>query len=664
MIESLGVYLPSRVLSTQEVLDGCRTPLRFPLERFTGIRSRRAVEDGQYSIDLAIEATSRCLARSARDPAEIGLLICCNISRLDGPMTFSYEPSTSAKLRERFGLRQALSFDVTNGCAGMFTAIAVVDAFLKAGVIDSGLVVSGEHITHLTRTAQLEIDGFMDPRMACLTLGDAGAALLLGRSTDGNSGFHALDLYTLGRYGEYCLAHATDREHGGAIMHTDSLRLHAVTVNEAILHAMDVLAGLGARPDACQHLIMHQTSEKTLSDAVTEINRRYRRTVCHPGNVVYNLAERGNTATTSHFIALHDKASSGRVRTGDNVLFSVTGSGLTVGTAVYTLDDLPDRLRDPGAPPRPSGAPAPAPSATRRPRRRVRIESVGMSPDGGSADRRALELARLAADECLRESGYHRSRIELLLYAGVYREQYLSEPALAALVAGALEINDSVESDRARRTFAFDVCNGSLGFLNACHVAATMIEAGKAETAMVLAAEIENNLEVRPDALLGVREVASALILDAASDGHTGFGQFLFRAHPQHLAARTIEARHHGGRSYLHIHQDGDLEDHYLSGLTEVTEEVLDRDGVKADELCAVLAPQRSPEFLRRLAEALDVSPERVVNTCADGLDLYTSSLPYGFRGARERGLARPGDVGLVLGAGAGVQVGGALYWF
>lgn len=52
------------------------------------------------------------------------------------------------------------------------------------------------------------------------------------------------------------------------------------------------------------------------------------------------------------------------------------------------------------------------------------------------------------------------------------------------------------------------------------------------------------------------------------------------------------------------------------------------------------------------------------MDTCAGGLDLCTSSLPYGFHEAQKRGLARPGDVGLVLGAGAGIQVGAALYWF
>ncbi len=574
VIESIGVYLPLKVVSTKEVLQGCRRPVHFPMEQFTGIHTRRVAGDEEYSIDLAKKATAACLAQSGREVSDIGLLICCNISRFDGPRLFSYEPCTSIKLRHHFGIPNAISFDITNGCAGMFTAIGIVDAFLQVGAIDCGLVVSGEYITHLTQTAQLEIKSFMDPRMACLTLGDAGAALTLERSRDGVSGFHALDLYTLGRYSSYCVALATDREHGGAIMLTDSLRLHAVTIQEAISHAVDILERVGARPDAFEHLIMHQTSRKTLSDAAEDINRRYRRRVCHPGNVIYNLAERGNTATTSHIVALHDNITNGRVRSGDNVIFGITGSGLTVGTAIYTLDDLPDRLRN--GHPRPSSLLADDDQSGWAPHmheRRVRIESVGRLPAGQEALRRNVEMVRIAA-------------------------------------------------------------------------------------------EIENNADILPDRLVGVRETASAVVLDVAPREQTGFGRFLFRSFTEHLDRYVVEARHQAGRPYLELRRSPDLDDRYASCLAKVAEELLARDGIKRSEVDIVLPPQRSSVFVQRLSRAINLPLERCVDVSTDGLDLYTSSLPYAFQRVSEQGLARQGDIGLVLDVGAGIQVGAAIYRF
>ena len=53
LIESLGVYLPPKVVSTDEILSGCKIDLRFPLERVTGIRYRHVAGDNEFSVDLA-----------------------------------------------------------------------------------------------------------------------------------------------------------------------------------------------------------------------------------------------------------------------------------------------------------------------------------------------------------------------------------------------------------------------------------------------------------------------------------------------------------------------------------------------------------------------------------------------------------------------------------
>jgi len=296
--------------------------------------------------------------------------------------------------------------------------------------------------------------------------------------------------------------------------------------------------------------------------------------------------------------------------------------------------------------------------------RRVRIESVGRLPAGQEALRRNVEMVRIAAEDCLQHSSYDRSQIGLLVHTGVYRAEYLSEPALAALIAGALEINDSVDSLRARRTLAFDVFNGSLGFLNACHVAATMIQAGNVDTAMVVAAEIENNADILPDRLVGVRETASAVVLDVAPREQTGFGRFLFRSFTEHLDRYVVEARHQAGRPYLELRRSPDLDDRYASCLAKVAEELLARDGIKRSEVDIVLPPQRSSVFVQRLSRAINLPLERCVDVSTDGLDLYTSSLPYAFQRVSEQGLARQGDIGLVLDVGAGIQVGAAIYRF
>ncbi|HEY7415814.1 MAG TPA: amino acid adenylation domain-containing protein, partial [Ktedonobacteraceae bacterium] len=200
-IESLGIYLPPKIVSTDDIMKGCAKPIRFPLARLTGIKNRRMAGETEFSIDLAKKAIADCLANSKYNPEDIDMVVSGSISRYNHPdMGFDFEPNTSVQLKHYFGFKNAVVFDLDNACTGLFTAAYIVDAFIQAGIIRRGLVVSGEYITNILVTAQREVEGFMDSRLPCLTVGDAGAAMILERAPDKKAGFHAFDLFTLGRY--------------------------------------------------------------------------------------------------------------------------------------------------------------------------------------------------------------------------------------------------------------------------------------------------------------------------------------------------------------------------------------------------------------------------------------------------------------------------------
>jgi 3-oxoacyl-[acyl-carrier-protein] synthase III len=666
VIESLGIYLPARAVSTEEVVRDCARRVLFPLEQFSGIKHRRVAGETEFSIDLAKRAVEKCLANSRYNAADIDLLICCNISRYDGPNLFSFEPSTSVKLKKHFGFDNALAFDISNACPGMFTAIQIVDTFLKTGMARRGMVVSGEHITHLTRTAQQEICSFLDPRLACLTLGDSGAAILLEQRAGGDAGFQDIELYTVGRHCSYCVAKATDQPHGGAIMLTDSIKLSSVTLQRAIQHTAQVMERNHWPAHGFQHLIMHQTSIKTLTDAAHEINSMYGRKVCHSGNVIYNLAERGNTATTSHFVALWDNILNNRIQTGDKLLFSVTGSGVTIGTALYALDDLPDRLRrlesergtalarETVLPPRRTPDPALP---------RVRIESMGTTPDWRADKKDSLELARIAAEECLETSRHERSEIGVLMFTGVYRSEFICEPAIAAFLQGALHINESAESGDRDKTLAFDLFNGAIGSLNACQIGVQMIQTRSLKAVMIVASEVENNARASTNGLRGVTETGSAMILEPSPDG-TGFGSFSVKYFTDYLDALVSYGQHTNGTSRVQIERRSDLEESCVAHTPAVVKEVLAMENLDPSQIKIVLPPRLSPGARLRLSEAVDVPARKFVELSPPDSDLFSSSLVFGLQHVRQEGMVRTGDIGLVISAGTGLQIGAAIYYF
>jgi len=379
---------------------------------------------------------------------------------------------------------------------------------------------------------------------------------------------------------------------------------------------------------------------------------------------MYDLAERGNTATNSHFIALRDAIDADVIRPGSRVLFGISGSGQTVGTALYAFDDLPERIRRPRQAKksarrrsRPTGPAAVTP--------RVRIESLGTIPHDASMPRDSLALGRQAAERCLSASRYRREEVGLIIHSGVYRNDFLSEPAVAAITAGALEINHDGNPAAAgtRQTLAFDLMNGGVGSLNACHVATQMIRAGKAANALIVAAEIENNADLGPEHHVGLIEIGSALLLEPTSSPE-GFGRFVFRSFPAHGDDVTAHTVVRNGAAALRYVQAPAYERHLIAGIQSAVAELLSLEGLAIDTVARVFPPHRSQSFVVELSRALGLPLDRFVFLPDESRDYFTSSLAATIEAAYATDLVRPGDVGLLIAAGAGVQVGCATYHF
>ncbi len=667
IIESLGTYLPPKIVSSQQVLDACRQPIRFPLAKLTGVKNRRMAGETEFSLDIARQAVAECLVNSRYNPEDIDLLICGNISRCNAPgLQFTFEPNTSVQLQQHFGFKHATVLDVSNACTGLFTAAYIADAFLKTGLVRRAMVVSGEYISHIALTAQKEIENYMDSRLACLTVGDAGAALILEQSPSKKVGFHEFDMFTLGRYSEACIGKATDREHGGAIMYTDAVLVSAVNLKHAVAHAGYIIDHSQWARDAFQHIIVHQTSNTTINDVPREINNYFGQEVSKQESVINNIAERGNTATTTHMIALMDNIRSNRIQSGDNAVFGITGSGATIGTALYTFDDLPDRIRR-----REAGTYTPKKVQPQQQKfvaqlpadRRVQVASIGTLATDSEVEKKTLALVKSAAENCFATSTYERSAIDLLIYAGVYRDDFLSEPAVAALVAGMLDINADIETQQDKKTFALDLFNGGLGPLNACYAAIAMIKAQKVNNALIVTSEVENNRDKLPADLVGIEETGSALLLDESPDGKTGFGNFVFQYFTEHMAALRSHTVIRNGKTYLQIEKDPQLETYYVQGIQRAVRELLDLEQLAMSQISVILPPQISSSFIAELSNTLEVSRDKVVDVQAQH-DLFTSSLAYTLQYVRERQLAKPGDIGLIINVGSGLQVGCATYYF
>ena len=112
-----------------------------------------------------------------------------------------------------------MTFDLSNACAGMLTGVTVLNNWIRQGAFQRGLVVSGEYISQLGRNAARHVSNIMSRELACLTLGDAGAALLLERAPADSAGISLAGFTTVADYSRLCLAYPNGRRSRGKDVH-------------------------------------------------------------------------------------------------------------------------------------------------------------------------------------------------------------------------------------------------------------------------------------------------------------------------------------------------------------------------------------------------------------------------------------------------------------
>lgn len=185
-IESVGSYLPSTIVTTadlEESLQSDNPDIRLPkgaITRLIGVHNRRRADDNEQASDLATKAAEVALQRAEAQSGitrdMIGLLIFAAIGH------DSVEPATANYVQRNLGLR-CTGFDLSNACNSFFTGIDEAESNILSGKRDYVLVVSGELPSRVARTKLSGVEQLRES-FASYTMGDAGAAMVLGPSDD------------------------------------------------------------------------------------------------------------------------------------------------------------------------------------------------------------------------------------------------------------------------------------------------------------------------------------------------------------------------------------------------------------------------------------------------------------------------------------------------
>lgn len=338
--ESLGVYLPEKVVTTQELIDQMTNKPQFDLEDLTGIHERRWRADDEDSHVLAVKAARKCLANSTYRPGDLDVIISCSITRFNSTF-YQVEPALSKGIKQELGLKSsAFNFDITNACAGMMTGVYILESMIKTGLARNGMVVSGECITPITETAVREISEIIDPQFASMTVGDSGAACILDNRAVNGEGIQAMEMFCLGEHADLCFGMPSEKTSGIA-MYTDAMTIHKEVIDRLPSIFYEFIDKYGVSADDYDFVIPHQTSSRAIKTAMDLcIPLLKNQKTDYVPEILISLDKVGNTSSTSHFVVMDDYLKRGVIKKGARILNLVMASGIILGTVSVTLGDL------------------------------------------------------------------------------------------------------------------------------------------------------------------------------------------------------------------------------------------------------------------------------------------------------------------------------------
>ncbi len=324
VIRGIGSYLPPRAISNTELSEQLDTSDEWIRSR-TGISQRFAVESGQSTSDLAVEAGRAALAHAGLEHVDAVVV---------ATATPDYScPATAPAVAARLGLADVGAFDVGAVCSGFVYALAVAHGLIAGQVAASVLVIGADCFSTITDPAD---------RTTRAIFGDGAGALVLTAGDSAEPG--ALLGFELGSDGsreELIVVEAGGARQRSGGLPADASPYFAMQGKAVFMQAVlnmakssqAVLDRLGWRPDQVDHLVAHQANSRILAATAEQLGLPTDR-------VVSNIARVGNTVAASIPLALHDALRSGELRPDARVLLTAFGGGLTWGAAALTWPRL------------------------------------------------------------------------------------------------------------------------------------------------------------------------------------------------------------------------------------------------------------------------------------------------------------------------------------
>lgn len=323
-IKAISYYLPEKVMTNEDLVR------EFPgwsvdkIAQKVGVECRHLAAEDETAGDLAEKAARKLFGEYGINPKEIDFILLCTLS----PDYFM--PSTACILQDRLGIpTSAGAFDYNLGCSGCIYGMAMAKGLIAGGIAKNVLLLTAETINkYLHPQDKSNRSIFGDGAAACLISKEGFAHIgefVLG--TDGSGANNLIVKTGAARQRTATGRNMEDEE--GHIWYDDYFYMNGGSIFNFTLDAVpammvQLLEKNDLEKEDVDYYVFHQANKFMLSSI---------QDLCSlPNDKFYNnLTNTGNTVSPTVLIALKDCLDRQMIKSGDNVMISGFGVGLSWG---------------------------------------------------------------------------------------------------------------------------------------------------------------------------------------------------------------------------------------------------------------------------------------------------------------------------------------------
>mgnify|MGYP006272443051 CR=1 FL=1 len=321
IVRATGLCVPERVLTNHDLEKMVDTSDQWIRER-TGMVERRITDEQTAASDLALGAAHMAMNEAGVAADELDAILVATISP---DYVF---PATACLLQKRLGARTVASFDLSAACTGFLYGLQIAGAFIESGRYRNILLVG---VDTLSKVVDWE------DRNTCVLFGDGAGAVILQPGESGgllgcvlgaDGGAAELLYQPCGGSRIPISTEAIGEKKHNLFMNGREIFKHAV--REMANSCLAVLDNASLSQDDVAALVPHQANIRIIEAVAQRLGFPMEK-------VFLNLQKYGNTSAATIPMALHEAREEGKIKSGDKVLMTSFGSGLTWGAGLIEL---------------------------------------------------------------------------------------------------------------------------------------------------------------------------------------------------------------------------------------------------------------------------------------------------------------------------------------